>query len=230
MATEIIAVGGKIDFEPEKPLGAYSTYTENRSLNDIEEELAVNNFPFSFRETLKRLKDVFPHEQTLRIFEGGCGYGFSLGGLKALGKELGISIETTGATNAQRNLDSLVAMETDILYFGDIRSGHARGVFPKSTYHFVLDYYGALRHDQRKAENGWWHEGGNVLSIYGDIVAPGGILLAVLNELDEQAWKSTLPTRAEMITNGAKKLIQSQGFSILRNSGKYALLQKNYRV
>lgn len=179
--TEVFKIGPYEKEVRDSSLGGEG-YSEWRGIDTIEHLLLLGGeFRFSFKECLPTLAARFQSDAVLKILEGGCGYGELLTDLKGLQDDLGVKIHTTGVTMARRHIPKPRDEEfiIDRMIIGTVQKAYERGLL-SGGYHLIVDFLGAVyysRDDPTKP-----------LTIYSNILIPGGMMLFRSFELISGIW------------------------------------------
>lgn len=211
-------------------------YRDERGAEDVERELREAGITFSFERTLKLLRNLFPEEEVLKVFEGGCGFGNTLRDIHQIAGGLNIAVCTTGATMSEGHIpaDPEKGNGIDRLLVGNILNHYKHKTIGKG-YHFLLDYFGALWYEAAFVESypPFTEEGQLVIPVYKAISAPNSMGLILMRGLDD-----TIPLTSEERHNPVFKAykrahaedninyIRSQSFKVIEQLYGYVFIQK----
>lgn len=184
--------------------------SDSRNFNNLERDIRtyLPEFILTRESLIYDLSCRFPGH-VLDVIEGGCGLGGLLIDLKNSAIREGIEINTTGVTLDPDHVKRVQNSNIDVMIIGSVQN-HFKDGRGRSSYHLVLDYYGAESYD-------WNPYGGTTLPIYYNLLKKGGI--AVLGSslvLGFQDPQREIATRNQFISKCGFTIIASaNGFSIL---------------
>lgn len=217
MATEFQTVGPFDEYPDTSHLKDKAGYSEQRGVEEIEKLLKDHGLDFSFRDHIRGLSSIFPGSHPLHFFDGGCGYGETLKGIKKIGGEIGRNVRTEGATKALRH----IFQDTegiDKLILGEVEN-YLR--FRVEKYHHVIDIHGAIQYSNDLVGNEIY-EGRTVIPLYAQSLHPGGTALFSMFTLDREL----IPYIGPEPRGRAVEILNNNGLKIINEARCYVLVQK----
>lgn len=203
---------------------SHEGYSESRTAELLKRGLESTDF--SFANQFQYLSEQFS-TRTLDVFEGGCGNGVTLRGLREMGTRLGLEIRTTGVTMARRNIREAVANGVDTLVVGRVERYFALNDTRK-RFHFIVDSDGALQYDHIRRNNRLL-TGARVIPVYSDLLEPGGRAFLTIGGHYMVLSKQDKRTRELIYGENAPEImdrLQANGLEILSYYRGIVLVQK----
>lgn len=145
-------------------------YRINRGLDDLAEQSHLSVSVNLFRQLERLIKET---DRVVEFLEGGCGEAVTLTQIK---KAFAEKVRVTGITLNSRDIEPVLKNPTepkiDELIIGPVETHK----FDRN-YDFILDFFGANYYFGAKYENGC-----PIISTYGRILAPGGMVFVRFND------------------------------------------------
>lgn len=212
--SEVLRIG---PYESYPRSGYPEGYHDSRALYDVTLEIVkYGGHDFNFHDALARLAAEFPSDETIEIFEGGCGYGYTLHDLKQIVASLGRNAITTGVTKHKIHVPrgNQQYGNPDHLIVGSVQKAYKKGHIGNDAFHFIFDNRGAMMYSEPHV----------IIPFYRDILKPNG--KAFVHDWNLNLESNMYGSDTQRMYEKTAKVFSDNGLAMEKRIGPFALLRK----
>jgi hypothetical protein len=202
----------------------FDGYSESRRASFVEYCFQSSGVPLSFAGELRYLSQLFDTPK-IEVLEGGCGNAVTLKDIKEKGQSIGLDVQTTGITWAQRNASPALSNGVDTLVVGRVERYFAQFGDSKRV-HMIIDAAGALQYDEVNRGDRTL-TGTKIIPIYSALLHPGGKAIltiggqVIICQKDGRGRVYEGETSEEIMQR-----LQENGLRVVQHSKGYVIAEK----